>query len=386
MMPEVSAHDSEADRTGCELVRQRADTLLAEFAALMADVAADPDRPDLARRMSLLTAALREQRAWLAGHVLADEYAGAIEARAEARGYQRGLAAATAPGQRKGRHATQRSNVLLNVVRVLAPVAAGAGWLLRHAGRHPAAAVKASLAAHKVIAAASVSALAAGVPAAVLTVTALGPAATPPGAGSAGSQASVPGWHTSAVPFPDPSLIARNVTHTLSGHARKDSQELAPVPLAVITPSSAAPATPASSSPASSSAPPAGPPTLTVTAPDGQVLTSGDAAALDLSSGNPVTLTLNASGTGGWVSWRVRTYGTDLDFSSRGDILRGGQSDTLTVSVDPAQAADGDAQQVFYLDGVRITVNLPAPVVTPTPDPSDASTVVPSEIPTPGPS
>ena len=210
MMPET-AHDGEADRTGCELVRQRADTLLAEFAALMADVAADPDRPDLARRMSLLTAALREQRAWLAGHVLADEYAGAIEARAEARGYQRGLAAATAPGQRKGRHATQRSNVLLNVVRVLAPVAAGAGWLLRHAGRHPAAAVKASLAAHK-IAVPIATTLAAGGTAAVLTVTALGPAATVPLTSSAAGPApAATAW--AATPLPSSSLIARNVTH-----------------------------------------------------------------------------------------------------------------------------------------------------------------------------
>ena len=368
MMPET-AHDGEADRTGCELVRQRADTLLTEFAALMADVAADPDRPDLGRRMSLLTAAFREQRAWLAGHVLADEYAGAIEARAEARGYQRGLAAATAPGQRKGRHATQRSNVLLNVVRVLAPVAAGTGWLLRHAGRHPAAAVKASLAAHK-IAVPIATTLAAGGTAAVLTVTALGPAATVPWTSSAAGPApAATAW--AAVPLPSSSLIARNVTHTLSGHARKDYQSLAPVPLAAIPPSS--PPSPAAAQDPSSPSPaaPAGPAVLEVST-----------AAIDLTSTPAAVITLTATG-GGWVSWHIRAGGTDLDFSATRGVLQAGQTAEVTVSLDATQ--DGATAQVFDVNGQPVTVTFPAPQPAGTSAATDTpSPVSTDEVPTPG--
>jgi predicted alpha/beta hydrolase family esterase len=52
------------------------DRLLDAYDSLMADVAADPDRPDLARRMSRLIGALRETRTVLAGHALGDAYAG----------------------------------------------------------------------------------------------------------------------------------------------------------------------------------------------------------------------------------------------------------------------------------------------------------------------
>ena len=370
MMPET-AHDGEADRTGCELVRQRADTLLAEFAALMADVAADPDRPDLARRMSLLTAALREQRAWLAGHVLADEYAGAIEARAEARGYQRGLAAATAPGQRKGRHATQRSNVLLNVVRVLAPVAAGAGWLLRHAGRHPAAAVKASLAAHK-IAVPIATTLAAGGTAAVLTVTALGPAATVPLTSSAAGPApAATAWaaDTAAVFVAD--RPDRHTPEDSVRGARKDSQSLAPVPLAAITPSSPPASQPSAAATSSSPAAPAGPAVLEVST-----------AAIDLTSTPAAVITLTATG-GGWVSWHIRAGGTDLDFSATRGVLQAGQAAEVTVSLDATQ--DGATAQVFDVNGQPVTVTFPAPQPAGTSAATDTpSPVSTDEVPTPG--
>jgi hypothetical protein len=276
--------------------------------------------------------------------------------------------AAAVPGQRKGRHSVSRSSAILK----LAPVAIILGLLRRSLARHPAlAAAKTALAAHK-IAALTTSAVAAGGTAAVVAVSALGPNATLPFTGSAGSQDSMPGWHTSASPITSLSPVAL-LTKPRPKHAGDGKHLMAstglplPVYTTVTDPTS-------SSVPSSASSPAvsvqAGPAVLTVSA-----------TSLDLS--NPLdpqaTITLSASG-GGWVSWRVDTSGNDLDFSQSHGVLQAGQSIVLTVSVDPAQALDGNTQQSFEIDGQQVTVALPPPVaaVVPTAVPSVLPTALPS--------
>lgn len=370
MMP-TTAHDEEPAATGCEVVRQRADALLAEYGALMADIAADRDRPDLARRMVTMAVALREVRAAVSGHALADELADAIEARA----YRRGRAderAAAVPERRKGRHAS-RSGVVLK----LAPVVAAVALLRRSLARHPAVAAKAAalirpLAAHKALAAAAGSAVFAGGTAAVLTVTALGPNVTLPW--TAGAAPAPAATAYAAAPLPSSSPIAMLVTHPKAKRSAKGAPGLsgsgAQAPPWSPDPDPDSPATsPGPSQSASASAGPA-------------ALSLGGVTSLDLS--NPLdpqaTLTVYASGSG-WASWRISTTGPDLDFSQDHGVLQAGQSVTLTVSVDPAQAVDGNTQQVFEVDGQQVTVSLP-PLPAPVPSvPDPAASVLPSVVP-----
>lgn len=68
---------------GCGALRRRMDDQLTQFAGLMADVAADRDRPGLARRMGRLTAAFQETRTALAGHAFADALTAETAARPE---------------------------------------------------------------------------------------------------------------------------------------------------------------------------------------------------------------------------------------------------------------------------------------------------------------
>ena len=47
-------------------------------------------------------------------------------------------------------------------------------------------------------------------------------------------------------------------------------------------------------------------------------------------------------------------------------VLSAGESYTLTVTVDPAQAVDGDTSATFSIDGQQVTVALPVqPAVVP---------------------
>jgi Family of unknown function (DUF6221) len=363
MMPET-ARDDDTAATGCEVVRQRADALLAEFAGLMGDVAADRDRPDLARRMVTMTAALREVRAAVSGHALADELAGAIEARAEARGYARGLAAAPVPAQRRGRHAARSGAVLR-----LAPVVAVLALLRRSLGHHPAAAVKTALAAHKIAAAAG-SVLAAGGTAAVVAVHVLGPSAVPPGIGSAAGPA--PAATASASPIPSSSLIARTVVYPKPKHAARGKTTLLAAG-ASQPPWSPAPG-PSSSlpgpSPSASSAA-AGPAVLTVST-----------QAIDLTTATSAVITLSASGSG-WASWKIDTQGqADLDFSATHGVLQAGQSVTITVSVDPAQASDGNTSETFTIGGVFVRADLPPLAPASSVTPSGGVTINPTSAPT----
>ena len=108
--------------------------------------------------------------------------------------------------------------------------------------------------------------------------------------------------------------------------------------------------------------------------------------ALNLTSLTSETITLSATGTG-WVPWKVDTWDAatgvnqaDLDFSATHGVLQAGESAEVTVTIDPAQALDGDTQEVFTIGGVSVTATLPAIVqaVVPTVAPSILPSVVPS--------
>ena len=126
--------------------------------------------------------------------------------------------------------------------------------------------------------------------------------------------------------------------------------------------------------PASPSTPAATPATL-------QVSTT----AVDLTSGLPATITLSATGSG-WVSWRIGTFDpqiqaarTDLDFSPSHGVLQGGQSVTVTITLDSTQ--DGAVAETFSIAGQQVTAALPVPVPAASPAdvaPSAGATDIPS--------
>ena len=104
--------------------------------------------------------------------------------------------------------------------------------------------------------------------------------------------------------------------------------------------------------------------------PGGPAVLSVPVTGIDLSSGTPQTIQLSATGSG-WVSWRVKTDGSDLDFSPSSGVLQAGGSVTLTVSVDPAQASDQNLTQTFTIGGQQVTATLPQPAPQPTDAPTD---------------
>ena len=125
-------------------------------------------------------------------------------------------------------------------------------------------------------------------------------------------------------------------------------------------------------------------------APAGHATLSVPVSGIDLSSGTPQTIVLTATGTSGWVSWRVDTRDpltgaaqADLDFSATHGVLPAGGNVTLTVSVDPAQAQDGNTQETFTINGESVTATLPAPPPAPSPavTPTDMPTDLPSALP-----
>jgi hypothetical protein len=103
MMPETAQAADEPP--ACGELRRKADGLLDRYDGVMADVAAGRMPPDQGRRISLLTAALREVRTQLGRIAFQEAVLEEAEVRAEARGFERGRAARTA-----GRHrsASQR--------------------------------------------------------------------------------------------------------------------------------------------------------------------------------------------------------------------------------------------------------------------------------------
>lgn len=129
MMPETAGEEAAAPAGYAERLA-RLDAYLAQCAEVLPVIAGDPDRPDLSRQVNQATAAARELRAVLAARVLGDDLLAAAEARAEQRGFERGLAAAA---RRKGRHAAQSSRAL-HLVQGAIPAALRAS---RPAQAHP---------------------------------------------------------------------------------------------------------------------------------------------------------------------------------------------------------------------------------------------------------
>jgi hypothetical protein len=364
MMPGTAGEDA-APEAGCGHLRHRADALLDQFAALMADVAADPDRPDLARRMALLTAAFREDRAELAGHVFADSYADAIEARAEQRGFERGRAAeraaAAVPAQRRARPASpsQRS-FFPRLVQGAVPIG-GIGAVLRAsrgALRHP------WIAHH----AAALGAGATGVTAATVLVASTALTGSPlPGIPSSGGASGTPAPAASiysATPMYLPSLPP---AAALAGRPKLDassSRREALADLATRPPTTPAPApapaasgTAAQQSPASSPLPAAG--TL-----------QADTTAVDLGTLYAGQVTLTA--VGGPVSWGAVPSSAKVVLSATQGTLAAGGSFTLGISVSAAAQLNAGTATVHIYPGIVIEVTwLAAP-----PPPAAASSPV----------
>ena len=236
---------------------------------------------------------------------------------------------------------------------------------LRHAGT----AVKGAAGAHRIITAATAATLSTAGGAALITgAIVLTPSPGAHGAAAAGTSASVPGWHTSAVPIPSSRPIFPAVVHPKAKHAAR-GKTLSALGLPVSSYSGPAPSSspaPSSASPSASPAP-AGPATLTVST-----------TAIDLSGGGPATVTVSASGSG-WASWSVSTTGTDLRFSPSRGVLEAGEQATITVSLAPSP--DSLTSQTFSIAGQQVTVSLPLPVSVPSVLPTGAASPVASVVP-----
>jgi len=269
------------------------------------------------------------------------------------------------------------------------PARAGAGRGTRRAGDRPRfrlikggraaflpiAALKHAARAHRVMAAAAAAMTGSAVVGGALVATV--PGITHAAAGpSAGTSSAVPGWHTSAVPLtPKQARYVAEVTRARQQrHGRSATSAAASVPYLPLWTPAPSPS-PASPAPSQSS--------LTQ-APAGSAVLQVPVDGIDLTSGTPQTVTLTATGDGGWVSWQVKTTGTDLDFSKMSGILRPGQSYPLVVSVDPAEAQDQAAQQVFTIGSQQVTAILQAPQPAVTPAATDSPSPAPTEIPSPG--
>src|SRR5580704_4422478 len=123
MMPGMAQTGAAAETgPGCGCRRRSMDGLEARFGALLEDLAADRDRPDLVRRI-LLTAAYREDRKALTDLLFAVELDGIEKERA--------AAAAAVPRQRRGRHSAGG----LSVVRAWIAVPLAAAWEVLKAHR-----------------------------------------------------------------------------------------------------------------------------------------------------------------------------------------------------------------------------------------------------------
>ena len=363
MMP-VEAGGDPAAGTGCEQLRDRMDPLISQAAAILDGLERDPLRQDMAGRLSRDVAAWREARSWLDSHVMADELLAAAVNRAEQRGFERGLAAARAPGQRKGRHAS--ASLPQRALRIVTGIAGALGLtgVLRHLlAASPA--VKGAVAVSLTAVTLTAGAVAVIPGASIPLPFGASPAGTP--APAASIEAAVPVVPPSSVrliravtsPGAKPGLDAK------SGSAA-GSSGAAPVPPSVsYPPPSSSPSSPSSQS----SAQPAGPAVLTVST-----------TAVDLTTATSATITISATGSG-WASWSVSTWDpqtqsnqTDLDFSPSHGVLQAGQSVTITVSLD-AGYAGVDALETFTVAGASVTATLPGsqPAASPSPAPTDTA-------------
>lgn len=329
MMPEA-ARDGAAATAGCGELQQRMAALLDRCEALEASIRDDRDRPGLGRQVTLWTAALRETRDWMDGHVLADVLAAAIEARGEARGYERGLAAAArVPGQRKARHAAEQRPLWPRLAgsaespAALAPLAGGWAVLRSLLGHHAAA---------KALAGAG--ALGIGVSVVTAAPSALAPYTSP--------WAAVP--HHIAAPAAAPFSAVRIPQLP----ADTDPPSVAAVRARPARPRPGPPGfplpPPAPPTPPSPAPPSASPGVLDVTQ-----------AAVILRQTTPGTYTgqLVLYATGGPVSWSVDWLGTSavLAFDTPSGILPAGTPFAVTVSVSADQVTPGASWTVTLQPG-----------------------------------
>ena len=193
--------------------------------------------------------------------------------------------------------------------------------------------------------------------------------ASPPAASAPNPAASI----VAAAPVPSQSLAA--LTKPKAKHAARGKTLLSasslPVPYLPVT-------EPSSSSPSSS------PPSVQVSVQAGPAVLTVSTSSLDLSGGVSQTFTITASG-GGFASWHVDSTGPDLDFSPSSGVLEAGESATVTVSVDAAQALDGNLSATFSIStgpgSVVQSVTVSLPPLPPLPVPSAVASAVPSVVP-----
>lgn len=351
MMPQTAGDDPAAG-TGCEERLARLDAVIDRFEAATADLEEGLASPDISPRLTRATAVGRELRAEVDGlreaHALTQDFLRAFEARIERR-VRAEERAARAPGQRKGRHAS--ASLPQRALRIVTGIAGTLGLtgVLRHLlAASPAVkgAVAVSLTAVTLTAGAVAVIPGASIP-------------LPFGASPAGTPAPAASIEA-AVPVVPPSSV-RLIRAMSSPGAKPRLEAKASGATVPDVPPSCYCAPPAEGPAPSSPSPQPSQPSAQVQATLEPIATS-----LDLTVALSVTVTLTAQGNTGWVSWSVKTSGTDLDFSKMSGVLTPGQSYPLVVTVDPAQAVDGDTSATFSIDDQEVSVALPAlPAVVP---------------------
>lgn len=312
-----AAHADDPGPVTCGQVRARLDGLAAEYAALMGDVAADRDQPDLARRVTALTVAFREARAQLAGHVFTDAFT------------TEKTAAAAPPG----RHAAPPRRVA-DVIPLRRPRGAAHGLapaavavaLAGHGARH-------AITAHLRLA--LTTAAAAGVTAAGVTYTIQ---ATPDQRPVPLPAAAAPAVSPAAVATSDPDDLA--VPRLVKRH-RQPARPAAPPLLAAPVP------------------PPAGTPAPTPAPTPGVLNIQQAAVTLTQTAPGQYTGQLVLYATGGPARWHVDWLGTDsaVTVDQESGIITDGQQAIVTVTVDAALVSPGQSWTLTVdPDGQQITV------------------------------
>jgi hypothetical protein len=346
------------ERPGWATARQYADVLMQRMDAILTGQVT-AGGPEFRR----LAASFREFRDELAGLDWEEAARDLGEQRAEQRGFERGRASVSRLPHQRHAAPARRPAWLRAVPGGKAVLSAGVlGVVVQLArrcwGAHAPAAAKAALArsiAHPVLAMAG-----AGTAAAVLVTGAVVVQQAPcvPKSGTTAAAAGNPGASDWGTRVTGPSSSPRFLVAVTRG--KTDARSARPIPSGppalVLAPSPSA-------SPSALPSPSASP------APSGPAALSAPPAALDLTNG-PATFTLTATGTG-WVAWSITTAGSDLDFSATHGVLQAGQTATITVSADPAQALDGDTNAVFDVNNIPVPVILPPlPAVAAVPSPS----------------
>lgn len=302
-MPEPAQQPIPAGPSWADL-RQRSGLLLDRYDATMAEVTAGTCTPDLARRVSLLTAAFREHHGQLTGITWHEAYAGEIETRA----FQDGRAAerAASSGRRRvpvPRHAARNLRPVFGVAFLCVVLRAG-----RAAGHHAGVAVTAAhtLIRHHTVAAltsAGTVAAAAGSAGVIVLSGTTVPYATPLTApASATIQApAIPSTGAQPIPWTPTSRLPR-----------PQGSASGAIPSGVVL----------SGTPSPSPTPTATPGILTI-----------PVMAVALGTATQGEFTITASG--GPVAWTATTTAAGVALGTYAGTLGAEQSDTVTVTVDP---------------------------------------------------